>query len=65
MSDEALRDHGPIPIVVNIEAVTEQNDTFRTALWTGNHLQLTLMRSGSVQAMPLSYRPAHGITSSM
>ena len=43
MSDEALRDHGPIPIVVNIEAVTEQNDTFRTALWTGNHLQLTLM----------------------
>ncbi|QAT49869.1 cupin domain-containing protein [Caproiciproducens sp. NJN-50] len=43
MPDEELRDYGPIPIVVNIEAVTEQNNTFRTALWTGNHLQLTLM----------------------
>ena len=43
MPDEVLRDHGPIPIVVNIEAVTKQNDTFRTALWTGNHMQLTLM----------------------
>ena len=36
-------DYGPQPFVVNIEEATEQNDTFRTALWTGNHLQLTLM----------------------
>lgn len=38
-----LRDYGPEPLIVNIEAATMQNDTFRTALWTGNHLQLTLM----------------------
>lgn len=38
-----LRDHGPNPYVVNIEEATLQNDTFRTALWTGEHLQLTLM----------------------
>ena len=43
MPDEELKDYGPVPIVVNIESATKQNDTFRTALWTGNHLQLTLM----------------------
>ena len=36
-------DYGPEPFVVNIEEVTKQNNTFRTALWTGEHLQLTLM----------------------
>jgi mannose-6-phosphate isomerase-like protein (cupin superfamily) len=38
-----LRDYGPEPFVMDIEKATKQNDTFRTALWTGNHLQLTLM----------------------
>lgn len=36
-------DYGPGPFVVDIEAVTKRNNTFRTALWTGKHLQLTLM----------------------
>ncbi|MDD2363118.1 MAG: cupin domain-containing protein [Oscillospiraceae bacterium] len=36
-------DHGPNPYVVNIEKATLKNNYFRTALWTGNHLQLTLM----------------------
>jgi len=36
-------DYGPEPFVVNIEKATLQNTNFRTALWTGNHLQLTLM----------------------
>ena len=38
-----IKDYGPMPIVVNIEDVTKKNNTFRTALWTGNHLQVTLM----------------------
>ncbi len=38
-----LTDHGPEPFVINIDHATKQNNTFRTALWTGNHLQLTLM----------------------
>lgn len=38
-----LRDYGPAPFVVDIEKATKQNNTFRTALWTGSHLQLTLM----------------------
>jgi mannose-6-phosphate isomerase-like protein (cupin superfamily)/predicted heme/steroid binding protein len=38
-----LKDYGPQPFVVNIEEATKQNTNFRTALWTGSHLQLTLM----------------------
>lgn len=38
-----LKDYGPHPFVINIEKATRQNDTFRTALWTGNHFQVTLM----------------------
>ena len=38
-----LKDYGPQPYVVDIDKATKQNDNYRTALWTGNHLQLTLM----------------------
>jgi mannose-6-phosphate isomerase-like protein (cupin superfamily) len=38
-----LKDYGPQPFVVNINEATKQNNTFRTALWTGSHLQVTLM----------------------
>ncbi len=38
-----LKDYGPEPFVINIEQATKKNNTFRTALWTGSHLQLTLM----------------------
>ncbi|WP_066497942.1 cupin domain-containing protein [Abyssisolibacter fermentans] len=38
-----LKDYGPDPFVVNIEKATKQNNTFRTALWTGDNLQVTLM----------------------
>lgn len=39
----SLKDYGPEPYVVNMEEATQQNNTFRTALWTGEYLQLTLM----------------------
>jgi len=38
-----LEDCGPKPYVVNIEQATLQNNTYRTALWTGKYLQATLM----------------------
>lgn len=38
-----LRDYGKRPLVVNIEKITEQNNTFRTALWTGEKFQVTVM----------------------
>lgn len=38
-----LKDYGPKPFVVNINEATLQNNNYRTALWTGKHLQVTLM----------------------
>ena len=42
-SEYILKDYGPVPFVVDIEKATKQNSAFRTALWTGRHLQVTLM----------------------
>ena len=36
-------DHGKQPYVVDIEKTTLDNANFRTTLWTGAHLQLTVM----------------------
>jgi mannose-6-phosphate isomerase-like protein (cupin superfamily) len=36
-------DHGPGPFVVDINKATLSNDTYRTAVGTGKHLQLTVM----------------------
>lgn len=38
-----MSDHGGEPYTVDIERTTLDNDTFRTTLWTGEHLQLTVM----------------------
>jgi mannose-6-phosphate isomerase-like protein (cupin superfamily) len=36
-------DYGPNPFVTDIERAALDNSYFRTALWTGDHLQLTLV----------------------
>ena len=36
-------DYGPAPFAVDIEKATLANDNYRRTLWTGPHLQLTLM----------------------
>ena len=38
-----MTDHGADPYVVDIQEATVENDTFRTALWTGSNMQLTVM----------------------
>ncbi len=38
-----LKDYGPNPYVVDIDKATKQNTNFRTTLWTGDNLQVTLM----------------------
>ena len=38
-----IRDYGCEPFVFNINHATNMNQNFRTALWTGHYLQLTLM----------------------
>lgn len=38
-----LRDYGPQPLVININDAAKLNNNYRLALWTGEHLQVTLM----------------------
>lgn len=40
---EKFTDYGPEPFVINIDSATRQNTNYRTALWTGDYLQTTLM----------------------
>jgi mannose-6-phosphate isomerase-like protein (cupin superfamily)/rubrerythrin len=42
-SSDELKDYGQKPYVVNIDTVTTENNNYRTALWTGKNLQVTLM----------------------
>lgn len=37
------KDTGPAPFVVDIEDLTLANENFRTAVWTGEYFQMTLM----------------------
>lgn len=37
------KDLGGGPMAVNIDRATKENSNFRTALWTGKYLQVTLM----------------------
>ena len=37
------KDNGPWPYALDIDAETKRNNNYRTTLWTGQHLQLTLM----------------------
>ncbi|OIJ11470.1 cupin [Anaerobacillus alkalilacustris] len=52
-----IKDYGGKPYVVDIEEVTKQNDTFRTALWTGKHLQVTLMSINVGEDIGLEVHP--------
>ncbi len=57
MNNTMLTDYGPKPFVTNIEQATKQNNNFRTALWTGNHLQLTLMSINAGEDIGLERHP--------
>lgn len=43
MNQMPISDYGPKPFVTNIKQNSMQNSNYRTALWTGCNLQLTLM----------------------
>lgn len=42
-NSKKITDHGKQPYVININKAAKQNNTYRTAIWTGDHLQVTLM----------------------
>lgn len=52
-----LKDYGPEPFVINIERAAVQNNNYRTALWTGKHLQVTLMSIGVGEDIGLEVHP--------
>lgn len=52
-----LKDYGSKPFVVNIDQVTKQNNTYRTALWTGKNLQVTLMSINVREDIGLEVHP--------
>lgn len=43
--------------MVNINEATKQNNTYRTALWTGKHLQVTLMSINVGEDIGLEIHP--------
>lgn len=52
-----LRDYGPEPFVINIQKAADKNRFFRFALWTGEHLQLTLMEIAVQDSIGLEMHP--------
>ena len=52
-----LRDYGAYPFVVNIEQAAKQNNNYRTALWTGKHMQVTLMSINPGEDIGLEVHP--------
>lgn len=52
-----IKDYGKQPFVVNIEEATKQNSTFRTVLWTGSYLQVTLMSINMGEDIGLEMHP--------
>ena len=52
-----ITDHGAKPFVININQASKRNNTYRTALWTGEHLQVTLMSINVGEDIGLEIHP--------
>ncbi|BCB03927.1 cupin domain-containing protein [Bacillus sp. KH172YL63] len=50
-------DYGPAPYVINIDEATVNNEAFRKAIWTGRHLQVTLMSIKPGEEIGLEIHP--------
>lgn len=57
MTNHSLKDYGPKPFKVNIRKITLDNPNYRTVLWTGNHMQLTLMHINEGEDIGLEMHP--------
>lgn len=51
------KDYGPEPAAFNINEAAKQNNNYRTALWTGCHLQITLMSIRVGEDIGLEFHP--------
>lgn len=52
-----FRDYGPKPFVINIDETAKKNNAFRRTLWTGTHLQVTLMSINPGESIGLEIHP--------
>ncbi len=52
-----VQDPGPQPNAFDIEAATKENDTYRTVVWTGKFLQVTLMSIPVGESIGLEAHP--------
>lgn len=52
-----FKDFGPEPFVFNIEEYTTQNETYRTAIWTGEYMQMTVMSIPAGEDIGLEMHP--------
>lgn len=50
-------DVGPRPNAFDIETATRQNETYRTVVWTGTHLQVTVMSIPVGESIGLEAHP--------
>lgn len=50
-------DYGPTPLAVNLKNLAKENNNFRLALWTGAHLQITLMSIPVGESIGLEVHP--------
>ena len=57
VTQSCIKDYGADPFVINISKVTNQNNNFRTALWTGQYLQITLMKINVGESIGLEMHP--------
>ena len=55
--DAFVTDHGPAPFAANVTCAAGQNQNFRTAFWTGCHLQMTLMSIPICREIGLEMHP--------
>lgn len=52
-----IRDCGNEPFSIDLDKIVMQNDNFRTSLWTGNNLQLTLMSINAGECIGTEMHP--------
>ncbi|MCM0624826.1 cupin domain-containing protein [Lysinibacillus sp. OL1_EC] len=50
-------DFGPTPFVIDIEEATKRNKNYRTALWTGSNVQVTVMSLNVGEDIGLEVHP--------
>lgn len=52
-------DYGPNPFVIDLNKAAQQNDNFRSTLWTGAYLQVTLMSIPVGKIIGMEAHPDH------